>query len=219
MRDIPMDTEPTTDEIFEWLSAGSRVPLDEVKRHPHGHVFDEARETVQPRSPDCADRLDVGNTDMLRELIGLQAEQPAQEIGVDRDFPLLLIPRRMQNVTNAHKERSRDMLQPAGNPAFMNPADMVAYGVNRDDLIRIRSRHGEIVGVAAEDRDLRRGVVSMSHSFGRNPGEASDPRRDGANTNRLLSMTDGADPYTGIPRMGAVPVSVEPWQPAEQSAA
>jgi anaerobic selenocysteine-containing dehydrogenase len=208
MRLIPLDAEPTTDDIYEWMCAGSRIPLAEVKRYPEGHVFEEAREIVQPRRPECTDRLEIGNPDMLDELAAIRAEEVTQAHGAEDGQPLLLIPRRMQNVTNAHRERSRESLHIVINPAFMNPSDMAAHGVRADDLISIKSRHGEITGVVAEDRDLRPGVLAMTHSFGRNPGEASDPRRDGANTNRLLSMTEGADPYSGIPLMGAVPIQV-----------
>jgi hypothetical protein len=49
----------------------------------------------------------------------------------------------------------------------------------------------------------------MSHCFGGNPDEDDDPLEAGANTNRLLSMDYDYDPYTGIPRMSAVPVAVE----------
>jgi hypothetical protein len=50
----------------------------------------------------------------------------------------------------------------------------------------------------------------MSHGFGGNPGEYEDPRVDGANTNRLLRTDVEYDRYTGIPRMGALPVAVVP---------
>jgi anaerobic selenocysteine-containing dehydrogenase len=76
------------------------------------------------------------------------------------------------------------------------------------DLVEIRSAYDTITGVAEGDADLRRGVVSMSHNFGGNPGEDEDPRVDGANTNRLLRNDEEYDRYTGIPRMGAVPVAV-----------
>jgi hypothetical protein len=33
----------------------------------------------------------------------------------------------------------------------------------------------------------------------------------GSNTGRLLSVEDSFDPITGIPRMGALPVSIEKW--------
>ena len=48
----------------------------------------------------------------------------------------------------------------------------------------------------------------MSHGFGGNPGEVGAPRVDGANTNRLLLTDIDFDPITGMPRMGALPVSV-----------
>jgi len=46
------------------------------------------------------------------------------------------------------------------------------------------------------------------HGFGRNSGEASDPRRHGANVNRLTAVDSDFDRRTGMPRLGAIPVSV-----------
>ena len=37
---LNMASEPTTDELFQIMCRGSNVALDEVKRHPHGHVFE-----------------------------------------------------------------------------------------------------------------------------------------------------------------------------------
>ena len=53
-------------------------------------------------------------------------------------------------------------------------------------------------------------MVSLTHGFGKHPDEPGDPRKDGANVNRLIRIDDDFDPYTGIPRMGALPVSVSP---------
>jgi anaerobic selenocysteine-containing dehydrogenase len=80
--------------------------------------------------------------------------------------------------------------------------------VSPGDLVSIRSEHDVVTGVAEADRDLRPGVVSMSHGFGANPGEDEDPREFGANTNRLLRADAEFDRVTGIPRMGALPVAV-----------
>ena len=96
------------------------------------------------------------------------------------------------------------------NPAFMHPDDLADLGVVPGELVEIRSEYATITGVAEADADLRRGVVSMSHNFGGNPGEDEDPRVDGANTNRLLRTDVEFDRYTGIPRMGALPVAVVP---------
>jgi anaerobic selenocysteine-containing dehydrogenase len=102
------------------------------------------------------------------------------------------------------------------NPAFVHPDDLAALGLTSGDLVEIRSAHGHVVGVVEGDRDLRRGVVAMSHGFGRNPGESEDPRVDGANTNRLFRTDIDYDPRTGMPRMGALPVSIDKVAPRDE---
>src|SRR5262249_20314761 len=93
---------------------------------------------------------------------------------------------------------------------FMNPADLKRIGLSDGDVVEIRSRNGAIVGVVQTDKGLRTGVVSLTHGFGRSPGEEADPRKVGANVNTLTRVDEDYDPYSGIPRMGAVPVSVSP---------
>jgi len=192
------------------MCRGSQIPLDEVKRHPHGHVFEQLLEqTVGPHDPECDDRLDVGNTEMLAELgeIGEQAAN-AQP---DRDRPFLFVPRRENRVINSTGRTLPGLMRGRSyNPAFMHPDDLVHIGVAPGDLVEIRSEYDAITGVAEVDADLRPGVVSMSHGFGGVPGEDEDPRVDGANTNRLLRTDVEFDRYTGIPRMGALPVAVVP---------
>jgi anaerobic selenocysteine-containing dehydrogenase len=94
------------------------------------------------------------------------------------------------------------------NPAFMHPDDLARLGIASGDLVEIRSEYAAITGVAEADPDLRPGIVSMSHNFGGNPGDREDPRIDGANTNRLVRTDIEYDRYTGIPRMGALPVAI-----------
>ena len=50
-RPVDIDTKPTTDELMEIEAADARVPLAEVKRYPSGHVFEEARVTID--APDA----------------------------------------------------------------------------------------------------------------------------------------------------------------------
>ena len=54
----------------------------------------------------------------------------------------------------------------------------------------------------------------MAHGFGANPG-SDDPLNLGANTGRLISVEDGYDPVTGLPRMGGIPVRILPQQSGE----
>jgi hypothetical protein len=95
---LDMEHEPTTDELFEVMTAGSHVPLSEVKRHPHGHVFAELQEQrVGPADPGCDARLDVGNPDLLA-LLGPVAAAPRR---TSAERPFLLVPRRENRVINS----------------------------------------------------------------------------------------------------------------------
>jgi anaerobic selenocysteine-containing dehydrogenase len=95
------------------------------------------------------------------------------------------------------------------NPAFLHPDDLAALGVAEGDTVRIASDHASILGVAAAAPELRRGVLSMSHAFGDAPERDAEYREIGSTTGRLVDSTSEFDPYTGIPRMSAIPVSIE----------
>jgi anaerobic selenocysteine-containing dehydrogenase len=204
---LDLEHEPTTDEIYEQMVMGSAVPLAEIKKYPNGHIFDQAREIVGPRDPECSARLELADAVMLAELAKVRDESVAERRKINDDYPFLLIPRRMQNVTNA-AYRPPGVLRNPYNPLFMNPADLRSLRLSNGDLVEIRSRNGTVTGVVQADSGLRSGVVALTHGFGKNPGESYDPRRDGANVNQLTRVDEDYDPYTGIPRMGALPVSV-----------
>jgi anaerobic selenocysteine-containing dehydrogenase len=96
------------------------------------------------------------------------------------------------------------------NPAFVHPDDLAALGIAAGDLVRLRSRHDAIAAVVEPDATLRRGLVALTHAFGGRPGTDDDPRVCGSNAARLLRADDDFDPISGIPRMGALPVAIEP---------
>jgi anaerobic selenocysteine-containing dehydrogenase len=207
---LDMDHEPTTDDIYEIMCRGSHVPLEEVKRYPHGHVFEELLDQrVGPGEADCEDRLDVGNPDMLAELGEIRDRCHTTEASADR--PFLFVPRRENRVINSTGRTLPGLMRGRSyNPAFMHPDDLMRLGIEAGDVVEIRSEYDAITSIAEADANLRPGVVSISHNFGGNPGEDEDPRVDGANTNRLLRTDVEYDRYTGIPRMGALPVAVVP---------
>lgn len=203
---LDMEAEPTTDELFDLMCRGSRIPLDDLRRHPGGKVFEELRELrVAPADEDSTARLDIGNAAALDQLAG----HALSEDGGNESRPFRLTPRRENRVINTFGRTVPGLTgNRPYNPAFLHPDDMADLGLDPGDLVEIESDFAAVVGVAHADEDLRRGVVSMSHGFGANPGEPEDPRVDGANTNRLLSATVDGDPITGQPRMGALPVAL-----------
>jgi anaerobic selenocysteine-containing dehydrogenase len=211
---VDMGREPTTDEIYELMCAGSAVPLSRVKQYPHGAVFEDARAVIGPRDPACTARLQLGDPAMHAELRAIRAENVGGRRKTGPDFPFLLIPRRMQTMNNSGF-RVESPMRPGYNPAFMHPDDLARLSLDAGARVEIRSRHGAIIGFVEPDPDLRRGVVAMSHGYGARPGVAYDPRRHGANVNELLSWQDDCDPYHGMPRMGAVPIAVAPLADTE----
>src|SRR5262249_37714542 len=152
--------------------------------------------------------LDVGADEMMRQLAATYTAEGAPQ-SLPPDYPYLLIGRRAKHVVNGTGQDVEKLARLGPhNPTFLHPDDMSQLHLHGGDIVEVRAAHGPIEGVAQADDSLRRGVISMTHAFGRKPGDPRDPRLYGANTNELLSLTAEFDALTGMPRMGAVPVAL-----------
>jgi len=208
---LDMQRAPTTDELFEILCSGSRIPLAEVKRHPHGHIFADPSLTVLPKEPGCTERLELGNALMMEELCEVRAEPLTGHAGYrpQAHFTHRLVSRRLNDVYNSSgRDIPRLVRNGRYNPAYMNPADLAALGLHAGDVIEIASAHARILGVVEEAEDVRPGVVSMAHAFGDAPTEDHKVFSIGSNTGRLTSVEADYDRRTGMPMMSAIPVNV-----------
>lgn len=207
---LDMDEEPSLDALYEIMCHGSVIPLAEVKKYPDGKVFDEAAEVIQPRDPDCSARFELANPDMLEELAIVADESYINRRGLSDEYPLLFIPRRKQS-TNNSSYRADHALKTSYNPAYMHSSDLDTLGLDSGDRVGIRSRHGEITGFVEQDDHVKPGVVAMVHGYGKYPDDSDyDPHKHGANVNNLLHWEDDYDAHCGMPRMGALPISVRP---------
>ena len=210
---MPMDRKPTGDEFFDLLTAGSRVPLDEVRKHPSGGVF-PADVKVEAREPGHSSRLKVGHPELLAELREVRAE-PVTGSGSytpDEQFTHRLISRRTREV---YSSSARDLpaVKEAGvttNFAWMNPLDLAELGIESGAVVEIASDRAAILGVVAATDDVPSGVISMSHAWGGAPEEDHLVRTNGAPTNRLVNLDKHWEPYTGMGWMSAIPVNVRP---------
>ncbi|MFI5319261.1 MAG: molybdopterin-dependent oxidoreductase [Myxococcota bacterium] len=206
---LDMQRKPSTDELFEIFTRGSRIPLAHVKRFPHGRVFDEVAGVVEAREAGCDARLQLAAPEMLRELAEIAREDWRAQHAT-ASHPFRLIPRRSNFFVNSSGRSLPSLTRgKPWNPAHAHPDDLAALGVASGDVVRIRSRHDEALAVIEADDTLRRGVVAMTHAFGANPGEPDDPRAAGTPLGRLLRLDDDYDPISGIPRMGALPIAIE----------
>ncbi len=208
--DIDMVNKPTTDDIFEILCRGSRITLDEVKKYPSGHIFDDPSITVLPKDEDCAEKLDIGNPHMMEELREVFAEPVTDHAGYTAvHFTHRLVSRRMNDVYNSSGRDIPALVRNHSyNPAFMNPGDIAALGLNPGDVVKISSDHASILGIVEEAPDVKPGVISMAHSFGDAPEFDKQVFFIGSNTGRLTNVEKDYDPRTGMPRMSAIPVNL-----------
>jgi len=203
---LDMEKPPSTEELLEHLTHGSRIPLAQVKQYPHGGLFPAEDALILPAEQDCSARLDVGNATLLGEL----DEVAAEPVEPDPRFRFRLISRRLPNVYNSTgRDTPRLTRKRAYNPAFMHPDDLAALGLAAGEVVEIRSDHASILGIVEPAPDVRPGVISMAHSFGDAPEHDSRVREIGGNTGRLVSVDRDYDPHSGMPRMSAIPVNVQ----------
>jgi anaerobic selenocysteine-containing dehydrogenase len=210
---LDMKKVPTVDELIQLWCRDARVPLSEVKKYPHGHLFDQINVMVEPRDPDCTARLELADPIMMRELEDIRRDDYRLKRR-SADFPYLLISRRSNSFMNSVGPRLAALNKGKRyNPVCIHPLDMQALALDEGDIVWMRSPNGEVAAVAETDDSLRPGTISIVHGFGRSPTEAaSDPRSTGASVSALTAMGDH-DPITGMPQLSGIPVALLKAEP------
>ena len=142
---LDMQNAPTTDELFDILTEGSRVPLSEVRKHHAGRVYESDEALVQPRDPNCEGFLELGNEVMLAQLDDAARRGPIEG---DDEFPFRLISRRQVNTLNSlGRDQASLVRDRPHHPAHMHPADMKRLGIESGMLVAITSRRATVHAV------------------------------------------------------------------------
>ena len=212
---IDMENAPTTESLMEQFVRRSRVPLDLIKQHPHGHLYPDPQPFAEPRDADWPHRLQLGDATMLNQLQQVSARLtptaavaladvtlPAAGPGTDGAIELLLVSRREHAVYNsvAHHLPALRRRRPF-NPAYVNPADAQRLGLEDGGAVEIESSMGRVNAVLQFAPDVREGVVSMAHGFDPLAGAGLS-----ASTAALVDDEHDYEPLSGLPRMSAIPV-------------
>jgi anaerobic selenocysteine-containing dehydrogenase len=204
-----MATRPSTDEIIDRSYAGSRMPLDEVRANRR-KVHPDRRLVVEPADPSCTVKFTPAPDDFMAELAALRAE-PAPMLG-DIDvsaYPFRLVSRRLKHVLNSTGTELPALARKGTtNPAYMHPDDVAELDMVGGDLVEITSPSGRLIGVVEPAEDVKRGVISMAHSWGGTSLTDEKVRDIGTPTSRLVSVDAGHDPVTGMVVSSAIPVAV-----------
>lgn len=204
---LDMTNRPTSEDVYRLLARNSRISIEEVKRYEHGHLFPAEGLTVEDKEPDWKGRLNIGDPVMIAELAEVAAE--LVEDPAATSFPFRLISRRMRDFMNSMGNDIAILARNGGfNPAFMNPEDIDRLGLANGDEVVIESERASIFGIVHAAADVRRGTISMAHGFGDTPEHDGRFREIGSPTGRLIDNAKDFDPYTGIPRMSAIPVRI-----------
>ena len=208
---IPSGERPSDDTVLELVYANSLVPFDQI-RSSNGKVLQHLRQEVEPADSGSSGQFHIALEDHLLDLDEIFQQQTAAErmIGFDPAVHTFrLVSRRLKTHLNSlGGELSVLNKKNPTNYAFMNPQDMQDLNINDEDLITISSPRASLTGVAKSADDIRRGVISMAHSWGSASDTDEKVRDIGAPTNRLIDVENGFDPITGQAIQSAIPVSV-----------
>jgi len=206
----PTDHQPSDDEILELAYAGSRMSLADIKNN-RMKVHPEKSLRVQGPDPDCSAKFTLAPADIADELAVVRTESDAAEaLGASSaEFPFRLVSRRLKHVLNSlGSELPGLAVKGTTNPAYMNPDDMADHGIADGDIIEITSPRASLHAVVETAPDIRRGVISMAHSWGGSSLTDEKVRDIGAPTNRLVSVDQGYDRVTGMVVQSAIPVRI-----------
>ncbi|MTA09285.1 MAG: molybdopterin-dependent oxidoreductase [Actinobacteria bacterium] len=208
--DTPMDERPSDDAMIDLAYAGSRMPMDEVRANRRVVHPDKAM-IVSAADPTCTAKFTVAPDDIVAELGEVHVEgDSAVALGVDPSlYPFRLVSRRLKHVLNSYGS-SLSVLGAKGtsNSAYMNPQDMIDHHLVEGDLIEIFSPRASVHGLVEAAPDVRRGVISMAHSWGGSSLTDEKVRDIGSPTSRLVSVDKGYDRINGMVVQSAIPVRI-----------
>jgi anaerobic selenocysteine-containing dehydrogenase len=224
-----MENPPTTDELLEKFVRRSRVPLELVKQHPHGHLYPDPQPLAEPKASDWPYRLELAHPLMLQELsmvdreltagahapVVHEANMPPHAVFPVQAIELLLVSRREHAVYNSVGQQLPALQRRRPfNPAYLNPVDAQRIGATDGGMILIESAVGSVRAVVQIASDIREGVVSIAHGFDEHSGAGR-----GVSTAALVDDAHGYDPLSGLPRMSAIPVRVRNFAASSAQAA
>ena len=208
--DLPLDGSADDDMVLDFSFAKSRLPMSEI-RAKRSTIHEELAIKVVAADPDASARFAVAPPDVVKEISVVLSEKTGAEVinGFDATkFPFRLISRRLKHVLNSLGREIPGLARVGTtNAAYMNPLDMRDLSLSDGELVRITSPSGEVVGVAEGSDTIKRGVISMSHSWGGSITD-EDVRLHGTPTNRLCTVDSGRDPINGMAIQSAIPIAV-----------
>jgi anaerobic selenocysteine-containing dehydrogenase len=167
---------------------------------------------AEPADDGATARFTPAPDELMAELADMLATPPHTFGGADVcGYPFRLVSCRLKHVLNSTGTELPGLARKGTtNPAYMHPDDVAELGLTSGDLVEIRSPRAAVRGVVETADDVKRGVVSMAHSWGGSSLTDEKVRDIGTPTSRLVSVDAAHDPVTGMVVSSAIPVAVSP---------
>ena len=183
-----------------------KLSLATLREHPHGLDLGALKPNLAGRLKTANKQVQAAPAVIMADLQRFAA-QPTANVG-----ELLLIGRRHVRSNNSWMHNYHRLVK--GKPRhqlLMNPADLQQRGLSDGQLVRVRSRVGEIEVEVAASEDMMAGVVSLPHGWGHaRPGVqmAIASEQPGASANDLTDERQ-LDALSGNAALNGVPVQVD----------
>lgn len=191
------------------ILSGRRVKYDDIRRNPHGLVYDEKRYgDLAPRllTPDKV--VHCAPSQLLAAARQLVAHRPQR----DERFPLTMINRRSREAMNSWLNETPGLFQAERfNSVEIHPSLAEELGVVDGQRVRVQSRTGSIELPTKIVAGPRPDVVVIPHGWGSrifDPASGSTAVDMGANRNLLVSSVV-LDPLSQTPAFNNTPVRIE----------
>ncbi len=210
-----MKQEEKTEGSFEpkktfgmMLPALGNIDFQKLMDSPHGlKLGDMEFGAALKRISTPSGKINVAPTDFVAEVRKVSPLQKRSE-----QFPLLLITGERTPHTKTTNFRSARHLTARQSGAFLriSSEDAAAMSISDGDMVEVSTRSGSAEVPAKVTDDIRRGVVSMPHGWGRklfHPETRTEVELQGASDN-LLTDNAELDAFTGMPIYNSIPCSV-----------
>lgn len=176
--------------------------------HPHGKVLaanlrpEVLRKVVVYRSR----RIRLRHNGISDEIASLsRRDRPS-------DYPMRMIGMRELRSENSWMHNAPLLMRNSRTQtALIHVDDAAELSINDGDLVRVRSRHGEIEVPVTATKDIVAGVIAIPHGWGHagTGGWQLANGAGGANVNKLMSSApEDLEALAGMARLNGVPVSV-----------
>ncbi len=192
------------------LGAMGKVKFGKLMKNPHGVKAGDIRfGAALKRMATPSKKIEVAPAEFVEAL-----KQVAPPPDPSDRFPLTLITgersphtknTQLRGVTSLTKKQS-------GNSLRINTVDAASASIRDGDRVKVTTENGAAAVQANVTEDIRPGVVSLTHGWGRrlfHPETQTTVEQQGTNAN-LLTGDENLDELCGMPVYNAIPCAVGP---------